>query len=390
MKAAHVITRLILGGAQENTVYSCIDLARRHNVDVRLFTGPTTGPEGSLVQFAQSQGVNITLIPSLIRAINPLYDIPAYFQLKRELQSFQPDVVHTHSAKAGILGRAAAQALQIPFIVHTIHGAPWYKTGNAISRSFNQICEAWAAKRCDKLVSVADAMTDLFLQANIAPREKFVTVYSGMDVEPFLQSSALRDATRKEYGFSPGDIVIGKIARLFRLKGHDDLIAAAKDVVTSAPQVKFLLVGDGILRDALQNQVNRAGLSDRFIFAGLVPSEKIPAMISAMDIVVHTSLREGLARVLPQALISGKPVVSYDIDGAKEVVLDGQTGFLIPPRRLDLLAAALTDLANDPEKRLRFGQTGRELFTERFRREAMADALFELYQSGLQSPCLTE
>lgn len=385
MKVAHIITRLILGGAQENTVYSCIDLARRHGATVRLFTGPTTGPEGSLVKFAKEQGVDLVEIPSLIRAINPLYDVGAYFQIRKALKEFAPDVVHTHSAKAGILGRAAAHSLRIPLIVHTIHGAPWYPSGNFLSRSFNQICERWAAKRCHKLVSVADAMTQLFLDAHIAPAEKFTTIYSGMDVEPFLNSASLREPVRQQYGFQPDDVVIGKIARLFRLKGHDDLIAAAKSVCNKNDRVKFLLVGDGILRQSLEGAVRRAGLTDRFVFAGLVPSQQIPAMISAMDIVVHTSLREGLARVLPQALISGKPVVSYDIDGAREVVLTDKTGCLIPPRDIDRLADALITLSNDPDKRARFGQTGRELFTDQFRRELMTDRLFELYQQGLEN-----
>ena len=383
MKVAHIITRLILGGAQENTVYSCIDLARRHGATVRLFTGPTTGPEGSLVKFAKEQGVDLVEIPALIRAINPLYDVPAYFQIRRALKEFSPDVVHTHSAKAGILGRAAASSLKIPAIVHTIHGAPWYPAGNVVSRKFNQICEKWAAKRCHKLVSVADAMTQLFLDAHIAPADKFTTIYSGMDVEPFLNSAPLRESTRNEYGFQPDDVVIGKIARLFRLKGHDDLIAAARIVCDKNDKVKFLLVGDGILRKRLEESVRSAGLTDRFVFAGLVPAQRIPAMISAMDVVVHTSLREGLARVAPQALISGKPVVSYDVDGAREVVITDETGCLIPPGDINRLADALTDLSNDPEKRTRFGRVGRERFTNQFKREIMADRLMELYQTLL-------
>ncbi len=383
MKVAHVITRLILGGAQENTVYSCIDLAARHSVEVRLLTGPTVGPEGSLVQFARSAGVEIIEIPSLIRAINPFYDIPAYYQLKSALRDFKPDIVHTHSAKAGILGRQASAALRVPFIVHTIHGAPWYKTGSRFSRLFNQTCERWAAKKCDALVSVADAMTELFLDAKIADSGKFTTIYSGMDVQPFLDSAQWRASTRAKWEFSETDIVIGKIARLFRLKGHDDLIIAAKKVVDRNPVVKFLLVGDGILRQSLQEKVRRAGLQNHFIFAGLIPSCEIPAMISAMDIVVHTSLREGLARVLPQALISGKPVVSYDIDGAKEVVLPDKTGYLIPPRNIDLLSQALIELSLDKQKRTLYGNTGRVMFTDQFRREVMADKLYELYNRAL-------
>ena len=384
MKVAHVITRLILGGAQENTVYTCIDLAQRYGVDVRLFTGPTTGPEGSLVDRVRQAGIPLTEIPAMIRAIRPLFDLRAYWQLKRALQEFQPDVVHTHSAKAGILGRAAGRALGVPVVVHTIHGAPWYPDGNWFSRTFNQTCERWAARRSDHLIGVADAMGELFFDAGIGLKENYSTIYSGMEVEPFLQSEKFRIEARCRFGFSDDDIVFGKIARLFRMKGHDELIAAAEQVVKRVPNARFLLVGDGILRDSLEKMVHDKGLQDRFVFAGLVPPTEIPAVISAMDIVVHTSLREGLARVLPQGLLSGKPVVSYDIDGAREVVLNGQTGFLIPAHQVNELAAALIQLGNDPEMRCRMGQTGRERFTDRFRHETMTKQIFELYQKLLK------
>jgi glycosyltransferase involved in cell wall biosynthesis len=201
-----------------------------------------------------------------------------------------------------------------------------------------------------------------------------------MEVEPFLQAEEHREATRRELGFSDQHIVVGKIARLFHLKGHEYLIQAARTVVSQCPQVRFLLVGDGILRETLERQIAAAGLTEAFHFTGLVPPARIPALLGAMDVLVHVSLREGLARALPQALIAGRPAVSYDVDGAREVVISGETGFLIPPRTIEPLAEALIRLACDPALRRRLGGQGRGRFTDRFRHETMTRQLRELYQ----------
>ncbi len=243
-----------------------------------------------------------------------------------------------------MLGRAAAWSLGVPAVIHTVHGAPFHPWQGRGARWFFQVCERWAGRRCHALVSVADAMTDLMVAANVAPREKFTTIYSGMEVEPFLRSSEHRERVRRELGYRPEDVVIGKIARLFKLKGHADVIEAARSVVDAAPNARFLFVGDGIFRERLERQIAAAGLTGHFQFTGLVPPERIPELIAAMDIVVHASLREGLARVLPQALIAGKPVVSYDVDGAREVVITGETGVLVPPCDVAGLAAALQNV----------------------------------------------
>jgi glycosyltransferase involved in cell wall biosynthesis len=389
MRIAHIITRLIIGGAQENTLLSCEDLTREYGDDVLLITGPPLGPEGSLVDRAiewSRAGGRLEVVDALQRPIHPWRDAISYHEIKKAIQRFKPDVVHTHSAKGGILGRATAWSLGVPCIVHTVHGAPFHPWQSRGARWFFQWCERWAARRCHAMVSVADAMTDLMVAANVAPRKKFTTVYSGMEVEPFLQSSQHRASTRNELGYRPEHIVIGKIARLFKLKGHDDVIRAARAVVASNPNVRFLFVGDGILRDALKQQISDAGLAGYFQFTGLVPPDRIPALISAMDIVVHASLREGLARVLPQALISAKPVVSYDIDGAREVTLPGVTGFLIPPRDIEGLSNALKTLAGDPAMCRQFGQEGRRRFTEPFRHQHMTAQLRALYQQVLSCP----
>lgn len=383
MRIAHVITRMIVGGAQENTLLCCQDLRRLFGDDVLLVTGPSLGPEGELLSQGRAGGVPLAVVPSLRRAIHPWHDWQAYRGVRRVLREFRPDVVHTHSAKGGVLGRLAAHALGVPAIVHTVHGAPFHPYQAAAARNFFCWCEAYAARRCHLLVSVADAMTDLLVDAGVAPREKFRTVYSGMDVEPFLAAGQHRDRVRAELGYTERHVVIGKIARLFYLKGHEFLIAAAARVVEACPDVRFLLVGDGLLRGELEQQIRRAGLEAHVQFTGLVPPERIPELLGAMDALVHVSLREGLARALPQALIAGKPVVSYDVDGAREVTLDGQTGFLLPPRSIEPLAEALIRLAGDAALRERLGCAGRERFTEQFRHEHMTRQLRGLYEQLL-------
>lgn len=388
MRIAHVITRLILGGAQENTLLSCEDLLRIYGDEVLLVTGPPLGPEGSLLERAVANGVPLALIPELRRAIHPLRDWLSYRRLTRILRDFRPDVVHTHSAKGGILGRLVASRLNVPAIVHGIHGAPFHPYQSGPARAFSRAAERWAAPKCHAFISVADAMTDLMLQAGIGPREKFTTIYSGMEVEPFLEADRHRDRVRAELGYRPEHVVIGKVARLFHLKGHEYLISAAREVVRTRPDVRFLLVGDGLLRSELERQIAAAGLSGHFQLTGLVPPQRIPELLSAMDAVVHVSLREGLARVLPQALIAGRPVVSYDVDGAREVVIPGETGYLLPPKSVAPLAAAIEELAADPSLRSRLGTEGRRRFTDPFRHQRMTEQIRALYQRLLGSPAV--
>ena len=385
MRIAHVITRMILGGAQENTFLSCRGLRQEYGDDVLLVTGPPLGPEGSLLDAVREAGIPVKILPELQRAIHPGRDWFSYFSIRRQLQEFAPDVVHTHSAKGGVLGRMAASSLKVPVIVHTVHGAPFHPHQNRMARATFRWCERYAAGKCHKLVSVADAMTDLMVQAGVAPREKFTTIYSGMEVEPFQRSDQQREETRRQLGYQPHHIVVGKVARLFHLKGHEDIIRAASQVIRQLPNVRFLWVGDGALRQRLVGKIEALGLQDNFQLTGLVKPQRIPSLIAAMDIVAHTSLREGLARVLPQSLISGRPVVSYDIDGAKEVVLPGQTGYLLPPGDTVGLSNVLMELAGDAKLRNRMGQEGRRRFLDQFRHQHMTRQLRELYKQLLRA-----
>ncbi|SFJ09889.1 glycosyltransferase family 4 protein [Planctomicrobium piriforme] len=382
MNVVHIITRLILGGAQENTLQTCINQHSLHGDQVTLITGPAIGPEGSLMDRASAAGFRIELEPSLVRSIHPWHDWQAYHRLVKVLRNIRPDIVHTHSSKAGILGRMAAKKLNLP-VVHTIHGASFHYGQSAVAYRTYVALEKWAAGWTDHFISVADDMSHEYIAAGVAKPEKFTTVYSGFDVEPFLVPPRDPQVLRAELGLAPDDIVVGKIGRLFHLKGHEFVIQAAARIVAANPRVKFLFVGDGILRSQYEQQIADLGLNKHFVFAGLVPPTRIPELMAAMDIVVHTSQWEGLARVLPQALIAGCPVISYDVGGAREVVVNCETGYLLPRDSVDPLIAAIIDLANDPEKRRRYGEQGRARCRDQFRHQTMSRRIGEVYADVL-------
>ena len=381
MHVVHFITRLILGGAQENTVLTC---EGQHDAGdrVTLVTGPAVGPEGTLIPRARAHGYEIVELPGLLRNLRPRADRAAMRDFAEMLRTWKPDLVHTHSGKAGVLGRAAAARAGVP-AVHTVHGPSFHPFQNPVSRALFTAAERWAAKRTAHFISVADAMTDQYVAAGVAPRERFTTIRSGMDVDAFLTPPDGRGELRAKFGFGERDVVAAKIARLSDLKGQAYLLDAAARLKDSHPHLKYLLVGDGPLRGELERRVAAEGLENAVKFAGLVPADEVPEHVHAADLVVHTSLREGLPRVLPQGLIAGKPVVAFDADGAKEVCLTGETGFLIPPRDVPALAEALAVLAADAGLRRRLGAEGRRRFADDFRTETMVRRIREVQRAVL-------
>ena len=385
MKIVHIITRLILGGAQENTLLTVDGLHHSFGDDVTLITGPAEGPEGDLFERAGQRGLNVEVMPELIRAIRPGTDARAYRELRRSIRRLGPDVVHTHSSKAGILGRAAAWAEHVPAVVHTIHGLPFGPSESAAKNRLYIALERWAAGRCHAIVGVCDAMTEQALAERVGRPEQYSTVYSGMDVDSFLNPSRPREEVRRELGLADDEVAFGTVARLFERKGHDDILLAAPGVLRANPKVRFVFIGDGILRDRLMFDLETLGIRHAFHFTGLVPPDRIPGLLNGVDAVVHPSLREGLARVLPQALLVGRPVISYDVDGAREVVLP-ETGILLPPRAIDGLGAAILRLAADPSLRDSMGREGRARFADRFRHETMTAQLRSLYERLLDRP----
>ncbi len=418
MRVTHIITRLVVGGAQENTIATVLGLRDKPGVTVQLISGPTTGPEGSLehrlteetktfnIQHSTPNaqrndssrstselGVEcsmlnvpitplLTIVPSLVRPVHPLKDFLALQHLTRLLKVQKPDIVHTHSGKAGILGRIAAARAKVPVIIHHIHGPSFGPFQGNFANTVFTAAERYAAKFTTHFLCSADAMTRLYLAAGIGRPENYTRVFSGFQVEPFANTTndpLLRDQLR-----IPRDaFVIGKIARLFPLKGHEDLLIVLKRILPECPHAHVLFVGDGSLRPHIEARVRELGLSKHVTFTGLVQPDEVPRYVGIMDCLAHLSTREALSRALPQALAAGKPVVSYDFDGADEICLDGKTGFLIKQGHENAAAERLLLLARDPKLRAEFGQRGQAFVRANFGVEQMVDKIHKLYEDLL-------
>ncbi|MBC8202325.1 MAG: glycosyltransferase family 4 protein [Planctomycetes bacterium] len=383
MRIMHISTRLILGGSQENTILSCEGQAEAGN-EVSLVYGPIYGPEGSLRERAEAHGgIDLIETPNLVRELAPMRDYRCYKDIKRLIRFWKPDVVHTHSSKAGIIGRAAAWNLHIPCVVHTIHGLPFHPYEKPWKNKIYIASERWAAKRCHRIACVADAMRDQALAKNIGKQEQFSTIYSGMEVETYLSPTRDRKAMREELGIEKDDFVIGTISRLAEHKGHDDILDAIGTELLANATMKLLWVGDGWWRERLENRISEMGIEKQVVFAGLVQPETIADYIGAMDVLVHPSYREGLPRTVVQAMLGGKPVIATNVDGTREVCIPERTGYLIEVGDHVALRNAVLELQASPNKRATLGAAGRSLCKEQFAANKMVQDLDKLYREVL-------
>jgi glycosyltransferase involved in cell wall biosynthesis len=388
MRVTHVITRLVVGGAQENTVATIIGLRDKPDMGVDLISGPTTGPEGSMESCFASCPELLTVVPTLVRPVHPWKDVLALLHLARIFRRRRPDIIHTHSAKAGVLGRLAARRAEVPIIIHHIHGPSFGQFQGLLANWLFTAAERYAATATTHFVCSANAMIRLYLAAGIGRPEIFTRVFSGFRVEQF--SNATNDpALRAKLGIAPDVFVIGKIARLAPLKGHEDLFVAARALLAQWPHTRILLVGGGPLRTRLEAQALALGLTDKVVFTGLVPPDEVPRYVGIMDCLAHLSAREALSRALPQALAAGKPVVSYDFDGAEEICFEGETGFLVRTGDIAAVANRLLKLASDPALRERLGHRGQRFVLQYFPVERMVDDLHALYLKLAEDKGLT-
>ncbi len=417
IKIVHIITRLILGGAQENTLLTVEGLQKIDSYEVTLLTGPSLGPEGSLIEEAKKRGIKLVIIKSFRRNIHPWLDFKSFLELYFLLRKENYHIVHTHSSKAGILGRLAAWLTGTPIIIHTIHGLPFFPYQHKFMNFLAVNLERTTSLFTDKIITVCDNMAKKAHHAKVAPLNKFFTIYSGMELDEFLNVKENKKL-KESLAIKDGELVVGKIARLFELKGHRFLLKSAKEVIARFPNVhpvrnrsplgdrtempkalpisngvKFLFIGNGNLKDKLEKQATELGIENKIIFAGLVPREKISDYISIMDIVVHVSLREGLARAIPQAFACSKPVVAFDIDGAEEIIRDGQNGFLLPAPNISeekwnlydsgRLTSSILKLLKDKDLRKKMGEEGRKIVDPIFRAEHMVVEIDNLYRQLL-------
>ena len=378
LRICHVITRMIVGGAQENTLLTILG-HREAGQECELVTGPSPGREGELLKQSVDTGLKVTVFPELVRELSPVNDLKAYFRLKRYFKENRFDVVHTHSSKAGIIGRFAARAAHVPVVVHTVHGQAFHPHEKWYRNSLYIMLERLAACKCDRIYAVARAMIDQCVAARVAKREKYKVVYSGMDTTRF--ASAKRDIElRKRLGIPENARTIVTVARLFPLKGYEFVLPAAERMIAKYPDTHILIVGDGPMHDELLAKIAAAGLSEHFHFAGLVPPDKVADYLAQGELLWHLSLREGLPRAVVQALACGIPAVGFALDGTPEVLENGRTGFAVKPESVDAVVEATTICWDDDALRAQMGAEGRRRVLEQFDWRCMAEILLREYR----------
>lgn len=381
-RVAHVITRLIVGGAQENTLASVVELRRRGRFDADLILGPTYGPEGTLVPEARRLGVEPRLIRSLRREVNPLLDPVALGALTLMFRRDQYDIVHTHSSKAGVLGRIAARAARVPAIVHTVHGWGFNERQPLLVNRTFTAAERWCAGFTNVLVTVTPRDTEVGLALGIGRPAQYTTIRSGIDVAHFRTPHRSRQEVRSELGLSTDAPVVASVMRLVPQKAPLDFIDAAGRLLREIPDARILIVGDGPLRQTAEARCRALGIRKPFVFTGL--RTDVPDLLAASDVLALASLWEGLPRVIPQAMAAGLPVVATAVAGNAEAVADGVTGILVPPRDPAALGTALAAVLADRARGKAMGAAGRARVDE-FSVDRMVNDLEALY-----ARCITE
>jgi glycosyltransferase involved in cell wall biosynthesis len=378
-RVAHVITRLELGGAQQNTLY-CARNHDRRRFDVTL----VAGAGGVLDDDARTiPDAEIHIVPWLRHPISPLQDAIAVRRLRDLFRRTGVDLVHTHSSKAGILGRIAARLARVPAIVHTVHGWSFNDVQPAWQRALYVRLERMAARWSDRLVTVSSRDREKGLAARIGTRNRYDVIHSGIEVDAFRRPGRPRDEMRRELGFGPDDVVVGSVANMKPQKAPLDFVRTAAAARTRDPRLRFLFAGDGPLRNQVERLVDELGVGDVVCLLGW--RRDVADLFHAMDVFLLNSLFEGLPRSVLQAMAAGVPVVATSVDGTVEVVDDGRTGLLVPPGDPQAAADAVARMAGDDELRQGCVVEARGVLGGSFDVRVMLDELERLYCSLLPS-----
>jgi glycosyltransferase involved in cell wall biosynthesis len=358
VRILYLITTPDHGGAQVNV----LDLLSGWSGGVETILA--TGADGFLTEEARALGVEVRLVPELIRPVRPVRDWQAYRAVRRLIRAVQPDLVHCHSSKAGLLGRLASRAEGVP-VVFTVHGwafeqgisLPWRITGLLSEHIASRFC------RNQHIITVAEADRTLAIRKRVQPPERMTTVHNGIADVPF----------RAEPGEGNPPLII-MVARFSQQKDHDTLLKAMAAI--DAPwNVSF--VGDGPRLEIIRQLADELGIADRIDFLG--NRRDVPELLAGADIFVLSSLWEGFPISILEAMRAGLPVVASDVGGANESVIHEETGFLTRPKDIDGLRERIKRLLDEPELRLRMGNEGRRLFEERFGKRKMLEETASVY-----------
>jgi len=372
IRVAHIITRLNTGGAQE-VALSLASLADKDRFE-SVFV---SGPEGFSKEMADGWNVNVTIIPGLIREINPVKDLAALIRLYLFIKKNNFDIVHAHTSKAGFIGRMAARLAGVPVIFYTPHGSVFQMTCcGPITKFILSRIENFAASFTDKIIACSKDEKDDFLKHGVAREDKYTIIYWGVRQERFLKDHD-KVLKRKEFNIPQDAILIANIGRLVPQKGHAFCLEAFKILIHTFPAARLLVAGDGELRQEIESNINKMGLGDNVIMAG--ERKDVPEILSASDIFLHTSLWEGMPIVIIEAMLAGKPIVATRVGGVPELIEDGISGLLVPPRDSQALAAAVRRLINDRFFAENIGRVAQQSAREKFSLDLMIKNTEGLY-----------
>ena len=374
IRVLHAITKLALGSAAENTLRQLVSL-QGAGYAVALAVG-LAASDPRFVARGRQWGCRLLDVPALDRDPAPRRDLLAVARLVRLIRRERPAIVHTHTSKAGFLGRLAARLARAPAVIHQPHGHIFYGYYGPARTRFYVALERIAARWSDRIVALTEAEIHEHLALGIGRREQFVTVPSGVPTAELRARAPGRDTARRMLGIDDETFVVAAIGRLVPIKGFDILLRALPTVVASLPRTRALVVGDGPEMEALAALARSLGVADHVRMDGA--SAEVETILSAADVLAAPSRNEGMGRVLVEAMALGVPVIGAAVGGIPDVIGNGLGGGLVPPDDPAALAAALIEIGGDPGRRLKLAEAARER-AEAFSTTVAEARLLELY-----------
>ena len=376
VKVARVITRLNIGGPAIHAILLTQALEDAHFTTM-LVSGYTAPTEGDMLHLAKARGVSPLMVTGLGREIDPGRDLAVLLRLYRIFREERPVIVHTHMAKAGTVGRLAARLAGVPIVLHTYHGHVFHSYfGPLKTQTFIRI-ERALSRVTDLILTVGERQRQEILGYGIGNPDKLRSVPLGLELEPFVESPRHRGEFRAELGVPDGTRLVGIVGRLVPVKGHTVFLKAARLVLSRLPNVRFLIIGDGELREGLESQARDLGIDGGVTFLGW--RHDLPRVYADLDLVVLSSYNEGSPVALIEAMAAGRAVVSTDVGGVSDVVSDGVNGLLVPPRDPESLAGAIVRLLSSERSLPAMGAAGREAVYPKYSINRLVSDLREIY-----------
>jgi len=381
VKVLRIIARLNIGGPAIHTILLTAGLDNQ-GFESTLVTGVEGEYEGNMLDLAAAKGVEPIIIPQLRRNIDPIGGLITLFKLYRLMRRERPHIVHTHTATAGLLGRLAAKLAGVPVVLHTFHGHVLHGYFGPLRSRVLVRMERFLARLSDRIVTVSEGQRRELAGYGIAPLQKITAVPLGFELEALLACESHRGELRRELGLAAEDKLVGIVARLVPIKNHRLFLQAAQVVAEIMPQARFLVVGDGELREELEAYAGELGLDARVLFTGW--RRDLPRVYADLDVVALTSINEGTPVSLIEAMAAGAPVAATAVGGVPDVVVEGETGYLVEAGAVEGMAEAIIGLLRDSEKAREMGIAGREAVYPRFAAQTLIANIEGLYAELLR------